>query len=671
MQNLKEFIREYIDYWGKDGLKDILCLKKYGKIKSCGGRAAAAFLLLAVSKIPALSQSGMTKAEIKSQIQAEFDKRTDISEADKAAYSQNEEILQLLFDCLYEVPSANVSAEEAIHPENAAISAAADKQPPIYKENSPTAAPASNSPDRKVSLRSPFAAATEQTTDSKTVLGTLSLSGVPQPNNSAVSFQKPQQNTAISIDAVDSSNGYVVGSHKDDNIDEAPTAESTAYNSITSTADCDSQQYASDSDVRLDLSKKRTQRRNILFALLFISAISALIFTFMQPDPAASPASVPSQVPVLPAPMPVPTSEPTSTPASTPTPAPPPTQTPKPKQTPRKVRDPFLLAPTQTPKSKQTPKTKQATQPKQTLKTKQATQPKQAHKSAQGSFPKPIIASTLSDDSEIKSDLPDAWGEIESELPEVIESEDSNNSKSAVSNVADSDSDQVPNNEKQVAISDNISKPIEIEDTRMLFSKAYSGDMKAQHELGTAYYKGNRIERNYVEAVKWFKKAAEQGNPIALINLGYCYFSGNGTLKDYAKTAQCFKTAAEQGNTTAQYNLGECYFYGIGVFKDYSEAIKWYKKAAANSDKNAQYNLGLCYEHGYGAEKDYFEALKWYRKAAEQGHANAQFKIGHYYEFRKKEFKDHDRALEWYSKAAEGGNTKAKKALKRFGKYHK
>jgi TPR repeat protein len=39
---------------------------------------------------------------------------------------------------------------------------------------------------------------------------------------------------------------------------------------------------------------------------------------------------------------------------------------------------------------------------------------------------------------------------------------------------------------------------------------AEHGDVKAQFKLGNCYYKGDGVATNYVEAVKWYRKAAEQ-----------------------------------------------------------------------------------------------------------------------------------------------------------------
>ena len=89
------------------------------------------------------------------------------------------------------------------------------------------------------------------------------------------------------------------------------------------------------------------------------------------------------------------------------------------------------------------------------------------------------------------------------------------------------------------------------------------------------------------------------------------------------EAAKWWRKAAEQGDPIAQYNLGNSYHLGRGVPKDQVEAVKWTRKAAEQDDPPAQYNLGNSYANGEGVAKDTVEAAKWYRKAADQGHAEA------------------------------------------------
>jgi len=51
---------------------------------------------------------------------------------------------------------------------------------------------------------------------------------------------------------------------------------------------------------------------------------------------------------------------------------------------------------------------------------------------------------------------------------------------------------------------------------------------------------------------------AESGNATAQYNLGYCYEYGRGVAKDYVEAAKWYRKAADQGDSYAQCNLGSC-----------------------------------------------------------------------------------------------------------------
>jgi TPR repeat protein len=72
------------------------------------------------------------------------------------------------------------------------------------------------------------------------------------------------------------------------------------------------------------------------------------------------------------------------------------------------------------------------------------------------------------------------------------------------------------------------------------------------------------------------------GNAAAQYNLGRCYYYDEGVAEDTVEAAKWYRKAAEQGDDEAQHNLGVCYEYGRGVTEDKVEAVKWYRKALAS-----------------------------------------------------------------------------------------
>ena len=109
--------------------------------------------------------------------------------------------------------------------------------------------------------------------------------------------------------------------------------------------------------------------------------------------------------------------------------------------------------------------------------------------------------------------------------------------------------------------------------------------------------------------------------------LGDCYYHGNGAGKNFSEAVRWYRRAAEQGSQYAQYSLGNCYYHGNGVDKDFAEAVKWYRRAAEQGSQYAQYSLGWCSQYGQGVPIDVRKAIELYRKAAQQGHAPAIEKL--------------------------------------------
>ena len=119
-----------------------------------------------------------------------------------------------------------------------------------------------------------------------------------------------------------------------------------------------------------------------------------------------------------------------------------------------------------------------------------------------------------------------------------------------------------------------------------------------------------------------------QGNAVAQYNLAFCYESGQGVELDCVEAVKWYRKAAEQGSAINQFTLGLHYAFGKGVEQDFSEAVKWYREAAEQNLAVSQATLGEYYLKGQGVEKDNDEALKWFKKAAKQGNSNAKIQIG-------------------------------------------
>ena len=88
--------------------------------------------------------------------------------------------------------------------------------------------------------------------------------------------------------------------------------------------------------------------------------------------------------------------------------------------------------------------------------------------------------------------------------------------------------------------------------------------------------------------MKWYRKAAEQGDASGQLQLGRMYYHGEGVPEDKVEAVKLWRKAAEQGHAHGQHTLGGMYHRGEGVPKDDVEAYAWYSVAATNGDEYAK-----------------------------------------------------------------------------------
>ena len=166
-------------------------------------------------------------------------------------------------------------------------------------------------------------------------------------------------------------------------------------------------------------------------------------------------------------------------------------------------------------------------------------------------------------------------------------------------------------------------------DLETIITRAEQGEAEFQYILGRHHLARTK---NYNEAEKWFKLAADQGDVSALIDLGNLYLRDKYGVKDLDKAEQYFQKASELGGTEAMNKIGGAY-YGI---RNYNEAIKWFKASNNHS------RLGDFYFHGYGFEQNYEEAFKCYLAA------NDNYKIARCYFYGYGVDQNYEEAFKYY-----------------------
>lgn len=93
---------------------------------------------------------------------------------------------------------------------------------------------------------------------------------------------------------------------------------------------------------------------------------------------------------------------------------------------------------------------------------------------------------------------------------------------------------------------------------------------------------GDARRKDFKSANYLFCKAAALGNAQAEFALGNTYYSGLGVPKDYGEAMRWYRKAADQESGVwslmAQNAIGWMYLHGEGVPKNPDEAVRWYRK---------------------------------------------------------------------------------------------
>ena len=206
---------------------------------------------------------------------------------------------------------------------------------------------------------------------------------------------------------------------------------------------------------------------------------------------------------------------------------------------------------------------------------------------------------------------------------------------------------------------------------------ANQGIAEAQFRLSQMYQTGEGVDKDETAATHWLFQAASQGLAQAEYEYANALEFGRGIKRAQIKdVAAWYKKAAENAYPEAMLKVAKLYFNGSGIDKNINQALTWALKAknkhvtdadtfvkkivyevrtlARQGDYPAQHMLALMHQRGLAVEKDIKLALVWLRKAATKGHADAQYDLG-----RTLAQTGSPDALYWLKKAAKGGHIKA------------
>lgn len=184
-----------------------------------------------------------------------------------------------------------------------------------------------------------------------------------------------------------------------------------------------------------------------------------------------------------------------------------------------------------------------------------------------------------------------------------------------------------------------------------------SGNNAASFGIGMELTTGTALERNDVEAAKWFLLAANQGHENAFVQVGHRYHRGLGLEQSNEAAAYWFYQGATHGDRLGMIALGSLYAAGRGVPQDWKIAVSWWRKA------NHHRFLGDAYACGLGVAPSQERAAREYQKGADAGDMSSAIQLGHMHAGQCAVPADDELAFKWYDTAAHQGYPEAQVAL--------
>ena len=186
-----------------------------------------------------------------------------------------------------------------------------------------------------------------------------------------------------------------------------------------------------------------------------------------------------------------------------------------------------------------------------------------------------------------------------------------------------------------------------------------AGSNEAAFRIAELYVKGEGVQRNLAEAVKWYREAASHGHADAQFRLGLILL--NGALGGGA--AKWHSAATAHDAHLAQKNAHALFPSGFEVRSDPVECLRWLEEASQNGVREADSVIGSIYLEGQVRPRDFAAARQRLQLSADAGVASAQFRLGDMLFRGLGQPSNPAAAADWYERAAAQGHPRAAVAI--------
>jgi TPR repeat protein len=197
------------------------------------------------------------------------------------------------------------------------------------------------------------------------------------------------------------------------------------------------------------------------------------------------------------------------------------------------------------------------------------------------------------------------------------------------------------------------------EGIELLADMARNGDMQAANALGGHYLAGaHQLQRDLVQAKRWFKLARDAGSVDALLGLADVEAAAPGG-GEREQIEALLSDAAAAGSSRAAFRLAEAIEAEAARDRHAGKrAIAWYIQAADRGHRGAMVRLANHYLEGRLVESNLKAALGWTKEALNAGSTNTamMLRLADAYTSGTSIAADPKEAFRWSLAAAEAGD---------------
>ncbi len=124
----------------------------------------------------------------------------------------------------------------------------------------------------------------------------------------------------------------------------------------------------------------------------------------------------------------------------------------------------------------------------------------------------------------------------------------------------------------------------------------------------------------------WLQQAAENGHEFALNELGYCHLMADcGVDWNFVEAARWFERAADTGDATGAFNYSRLLAYGLGVERDDRRATELMHVAADQGITAAAFHAALRHREGVGIPANGMAHKKYMKQVEAARYGPAEF----------------------------------------------